>query len=141
MPQKSLKTQKTVLDPKVFIAGIPDVGKRRDAQTLLKLMEEATGKKAAMWGSSIVGFGEYVYARKDGSKHVFAAVGFSPRAQNMALYGLLLGRTGEDALLEKLGPHTRGKGCLYLRGLEGTHVPTLKKLISKGYAGMMAWKG
>jgi hypothetical protein len=39
------------------------------------------------------------------------------------------GFTGHTALLERLGKHSLGKGCLYLKSLEEVHLPSLKKLI------------
>jgi hypothetical protein len=37
---------------------------------------------------------------------------------------------GQKELLEKLGAHTRGKGCLYIKRLSDVHVPTLKKIVT-----------
>jgi len=34
-------------------------------------------------------------------------------------------------LLEKLGKHSLGKGCLYIKRLDDVHLPTLKKLIQQ----------
>jgi hypothetical protein len=34
-------------------------------------------------------------------------------------------------LLKKLGKHSLGKGCLYIKRLDDVHLPTLKKLIQQ----------
>ena len=33
-------------------------------------------------------------------------------------------------LMQKLGKHSTGKGCLYIKRLSDVHIPTLKKLIT-----------
>ncbi len=82
-----------------------------------------------MWGRAIVGFGSRRYRYPNGREMDWMIVGFSPRKQNITLY--VLGTFPEqDALLEKLGTHSRGKGCLYIKRLSDVHVPTLKKLVN-----------
>ncbi len=81
-----------------------------------------------MWGESIVGFGSYHYVYASGREGDCALIGFSPRASEISLY-LMCGLDGNEELLSKLGKHRKGKGCLYLKGLEGVHIPSLKKLI------------
>jgi hypothetical protein len=36
-----------------------------------------------------------------------------------------------DDLLKKLGKHTIGKGCLYIKRLDDSDLPTLKSLIEE----------
>lgn len=134
MPKAELKTKKTALSAAAFLAAIADPDSRRDAQALCKLMQDATGEKPKMWGAAMVGFGDYRYARRDGSQHDFFRVGFSPRKTNLTVYGLL-DQPDAEARLKTLGPFKRGQGCLYLNGLKGVHLPTLKALIVKGYKG------
>ena len=112
-----------------FIDGVKDEQVRDDCKTIIALMEAATKDKARMWGSAIVGFGlkKVVYA--GGREADWMAIGFSPRKQNIALYGL--GISKQEALLAKLGRHDHGKGCLYIKQLSDVHVPTLKRLIAE----------
>ena len=51
---------------------------------------------------------------------------FSPRKQNLTLYGVT---HEQPELLQQLGKHSRGKGCLYIKRLADVDLPTLKKLI------------
>ena len=39
------------------------------------------------------------------------------------------GFDGSADLLKRLGRHTTGKACLYVRTLDDLHLPTLKRLI------------
>jgi uncharacterized protein YdhG (YjbR/CyaY superfamily) len=61
-------------------------------------------------------------------------VGFSPRKQALTIYGLGLTLIdGQAELLEQLGKHKTGKGCLYVNRLEDVHVPTLRKLVEQAF--------
>jgi hypothetical protein len=53
------KTRKTTASVKDFIAAVPDEQRRQDAAAVARMMAEVTGKKAAMWGPNIVGFGSF----------------------------------------------------------------------------------
>jgi len=126
-----MKTQKNDARVDKFLAGITDEQKHADCLTVLKLMKELTGEPAIMWGKSIVGFGTFHYQGKTTEGDWFP-VGFSPRKQNLVLY-LHCVLENQTTLLEKLGKHKIGKSCLYIKKLEGIHIPTLKKLIKKSY--------
>ena len=134
MAKAELKTKKTKKSVAAFIDSIPSPTRRRDAAELLKIMKEITKKKPAMWGPSIVGFGDHTYKYESGREVDFFLVGFSARKDTSTLY-LMSGYedTTMQKLLKKLGPHKRGAGCLYLKDLEQIHRPTLKKLIQRGY--------
>jgi hypothetical protein len=56
--------------------------------------------------------------------------GFSSRKQNLTLY-LSGGFEQQAPLMQKLGKHKVGRGCLYINNLEDIHLPTLKTLIAK----------
>lgn len=114
-----------------------DEKRRDDAQTLLSLFKEVTKEKPVMWGSSIVGFGTYHYKYASGREGDFMRTGFSVRAQNLTIY-IMPGYTFPKykALLKKLGPHSLGKSCLYIKRLSDIHLPTLKKLIRESLKDM-----
>lgn len=135
MAKQELKTKKTKQSVSAFLNSVKHPERKRDAKKVLALMKAITKEKPTMWGPSIVGFGNYHYKRRDGSEHDFFMVGFSPRAQNLTLY-IMPGYQNFGPLLKKLGPHTRGKACLYIKHLDDIHLPTLKKLIKKGYTDM-----
>ena len=125
------KTQPTAESVAAFLAAIPDDQRRRDCQTLVALMSQAAGAEPRLWGSSIVGFGQYHYVYDSGREGDSMLVGFSPRKPALTLY-ILGGFEGREALLQKLGKYKTDKGCLYIKQLEDVHLPTLKKLIAQG---------
>jgi hypothetical protein len=83
-----------------------------------------------MWGN-IFGFGSYHYQYDSGREGDFLATGFAMRQSGPTIY-IMPGYHDYGELLNKLGPHKLGKSCLYLKSLEGIHLPTLKKLIRAG---------
>ena len=124
----TLKTQKTKASVKEFLDKVPDEGRKKDARAVSALMEEVTGEKPAMWGSSMVGFGSYHYKYDSGQEGDWPLVGFSPRKDNLTLY-IMPGFKEYTGLLEKLGKHKKGVSCLYIKSLDDVHVPTLKTLV------------
>jgi len=132
-----LKTKPTDQSVEEFLNGVADEQKRRDCQTLVKMMSQATRAEPKMWGGSIVGFGAYRYKYASGREGDWPLVAFSPRKQNLTLY-IMSGFDQYDELLKALGKHTTGKACLYVKSLEGIHLPTLKKLITQSVRHMRA---
>lgn len=127
-----LKTQKTSVTPQKFIATITDAQKRADSKKLLAIFQKATGKKPAMWGASIVGFGTYQYQRSGSKQKLdWFVAGFSPRAQNITLY-ILCGTKPIQEDLKKLGKHTvSGGSCIYFKKLEDIDTAVLHRIIKK----------
>ena len=121
------KTKPTKQSVEKFIKDLPDAEIREDCATVAKLMREATKAEPQMWGSSIVGFGLRQIQYAGGRTGDWPIIGFSPRKQNLTLY---VGAVLQDAdLLKKLGKHSVGKGCLYIKRLSDVDLPTLKKVI------------
>ncbi|HSJ35120.1 MAG TPA: DUF1801 domain-containing protein [Acidimicrobiia bacterium] len=123
-----LKTKKHDGDVDAFLAGIEDEAKREDARELRQMMAEVTGDDGAMWGDSIVGFGSYHYRYASGREGDWFEVGFSPRKRNLTVY-LVSGFRDRDGLLPRLGKHTTGKACLYLRRLSDVDRDVLRQLV------------
>src|SRR5436190_16536273 len=111
------KTKETDQSVAEFLDAIEDERRRRDCWTVAKLMRKATKAEPKMWGTSIVGFGRYAYTYASGHSGEWPIVGFSPRKNDLTLY-VRLGTPGSSELLETLGKHKVGKGCLYLKKLE-----------------------
>jgi len=122
------KTKPTDIVVEDFLEGIEDPGKREDSKTISAIMEELTGARPKMWGESIVGFGEYHYKYASGREGDWFLVGFSPRKQNLTLYIMGYLEFYTD-ILEKLGKHKHGKGCLYIKRLKDIDVEVLRTLI------------
>src|SRR5215831_11398378 len=114
---RSQKTQPTEADVEAFLDAVTDPRRRDDAHKLCRLLADITGEPAVLWGPSIVGFGAYSYRYPSGHEGTSALVGFSPRKSNLVVY--LVGGFEDryPALVERLGPHKAGKGCLYLKQL------------------------
>lgn len=106
----------------------PDPQRRADCDKIVAMMTKATKAPPKMWGNAIIGFGSYVYRYQNGKEMDWMLCGFSPRKANISLY--LMGRfPGFDDLLDAMGKHSCGAGCVYIKRLEGLHLPTLQKLI------------
>ena len=131
------KTKETKLSVTAYINALPDTTKREDAKALVKLMQGVTGEPPKMWGTSIIGFGSYHYTYESGREGDMPLVGFSPRKAAMVLY-LQLGATDPKTLLAKLGSHTTGKGCLYIKKLSDVDETVLLKLVTQSFAAMRA---
>ena len=129
-----LKTTRNDGDVDEFLRSIDNARRRRDAATVKDLMAEVTGEKPEMWGQSIVGYGPFRYRPKSGgAEHEWFKVGFSPRKQSLTLY--IMDGFGEyDELLSRLGPHSTGKSCLYIKDLEKVDIDVLAELITRSVA-------
>jgi hypothetical protein len=119
-----------------FINAVPDEAKRQDGFTLLEIFSRITGEKPKMWGSSIIGFGQYHYkserSRQEGD---WMLTGFSPRKQNLTLY-IMHGLEDYPDLLARLGKHKTGVGCMYINKLADVDMKILEELIKHSYKAM-----
>ncbi|MFC9353713.1 DUF1801 domain-containing protein [Arthrobacter sp. NPDC057013] len=126
------KTQVTGVSADDFIAAVEHPVRRQDGASLRTLMAELTGQEPEMWGPTIVGFGRVHYKYATGREGDTAAVGFSPRKASLSLYGLTNAPEAAE-LLERLGKHKTGAGCLYINRLADVDEAVLAELISLGY--------
>lgn len=128
MPKAELKTKKTKARVKEYFQEIKDVERRKDSEEISRMMQEVTGEKPAMWGTSIVGFGEVPLKYASGRELDWPIMAFSCRKTAITLY-LTFNLDAYASLLSDLGPHKRSKGCLYIKRLSGIKIPVLKKLL------------
>ena len=131
------KTKPTKLSVAAFIDTLTDPARRADAKALVKLMQSAAGETPKMWGPSIIGFGSCHYKYESGREGDMPLIGFSPRKAANVLYGLH-GSSDSKALLAKLGKHTTGKGCLYIKKLADVDQQVLAAMAVKSVAAMRA---
>lgn len=117
-----------------FIDGISHPKRQRDARTLVGLLRDATGEEPQMWGT-IVGFGQYDYKYETGTEGTAPAAGFSPRKSASTVY-LSDGVGAHTELLERLGPHTTGKGCLYIKDLDNVDLDILRQIVADSHASL-----
>ena len=119
-------------DVTAFLDAVPDEHRRADAHALRSLFERVTGEPATMWGASIVGFGIAPYTNTTGT-HEWFVVGFSPRKQALTIYGIHDAYSAPDPLLDSLGQHTTGKGCVYLKRLDHADPTVLEQLVRNAW--------
>ncbi|HUK18073.1 MAG TPA: DUF1801 domain-containing protein [Bryobacteraceae bacterium] len=131
------KTKPTKLSVPGFIDALTDATRRADAKALVKLMQSATGEKPKMWGPSIIGFGSYHYSYESGREGDMPLAGFSPRKAATVVYSMTE-FSESKALLAKLGKHTTGGGCLYIKKLADVDQSVLEALVLKSVAARRA---
>jgi hypothetical protein len=124
------KTKPTDASVEQYLAAIEDDLRRKDCETLVKIMAKATKQKPKMWGTAIVGFGTHNYKYESGREGETCLVGFSSRKGDISIYGTGSAPTQQD-LLAKLGKHKMGKGCLYVGTLKDVDATVLAQLISE----------
>lgn len=120
------KNRPTKQSVAAFIKGV-DEDRRKDCTTLVRIMKEASGAPATMWGTNIVGFGTYEIKYANGSVADWPIVGFSPRKQDLTLY---VGRDADGTLLRALGKHKMSGSCLHIKRLSDVDLAVLEKVVS-----------
>ena len=127
------KTKATNVSVSAYIEGLTDATRRPEARELIEVMQRASGEKPKLWGPSIVGFGSYHYKYDSGREGDMPLISFSPRKAAMVLYSMLA-HAEAQAVLAKLGRHTTGKGCLYIKKLADVDKTVLETLIKNAVA-------
>jgi Domain of unknown function (DU1801) len=123
-----IKTGRNDGDVDAFLDSVEDETRRRDARELRRILSDVMGEPGAMWGPSIVGFGSHHYRYASGREVDWFKVGFSPRKQSLTIY-LVPGVERYQALLERLGDHKTGKGCVYVKRLSDVDAAVLRELV------------
>jgi hypothetical protein len=121
------KTQRTKASVAAFIAAVEDDTRRKDAKVVDKMLREITGEKPAMWGPTIVGYGEY----KNPNGVPWPRLGFSPRKANLVLY--VMDGYDREPLMKQLGKHKTGRSCLYINKLADVDESVLRKIVANGW--------
>lgn len=133
MAKAKLKTRATEVGVADFIAGLPDERRREEARALDALYRRVTGLEPRMWGPSIVGYGSYDYRYDSGRSGTMCKAGFSPRKAALTLYlvdGHGARQAQADALFARLGKHSTGKSCLYVKRLDQIDAEALEGLVA-----------
>ena len=119
-------------DVGAFLEGVTPATRKRDAEALLKLMGDITGETPVLHGT-MVGFGSYHYKYASGREGDAAAASFAPRKRATTVY-LMDGVAAHASDLDRLGPHTAGVGCLYIKDLERVDLGVLERILRRSYA-------
>jgi hypothetical protein len=127
-----LKTQENNASVEDYINGIGDEKVIADCNTLVNLMEKATGAPAKMWGDKIIGFGKYQYkSAATGKGGDWFVMGFAPRKAGLAVY-LMSGYTPEvKDCLTRLGKHKLSGSCIHITKLINVDVKVLEEMINE----------
>jgi hypothetical protein len=96
------KTKPTKVSPAGFIAKLPNEQRRKDARELVAMMRRRAGSRR---------------------------IGFSPRKPALVLY--ITNALKQKSLMSKLGKHSTGKGCLYIKTLDDVDRAVLRQLIAR----------
>ena len=124
------KTRPTRNNAKQFLESVANEQRRRDSLELLGIMTEITKEKPILWGSIIVGFGSYRYKYASGREGDWFKTGFSPRKNSLTLY-VMPNLDEFHPLLQKLGRHKTGKGCIYINKLSDVDISVLREIVEQ----------
>jgi hypothetical protein len=127
------KTTFTDVPVSDHLAKVEDPRQRVDCEVLVDLMRRVTGCEPVMYGPSIVGFDRYRYRYASGHEGEAPVVGFACARRQITLY-LVLETEAARALLARLGRHSTGKVCLYVKRLADVELPVLEELVTLSVA-------
>ena len=122
------KTKPTTRSVELFLDNLIPKQRKKDSWTLYRLMEKITGSQGVLWGTSIIGFGDYHYKYGSGREGDWFLTGFSPRKNALTLY-LMCDISDEFIDFSTLGKHKKGKGCLYIKRLDDVDLKALENII------------
>ena len=138
MAKAERKTKATKGSVEKFLGAL-DPDRRKDCETLVRMLTRVTKAPPKMWGKAIVGFGDVHMTYESGRELDWFIAGFSPRKKDLTLY--LMGRPSLDgALGKRLGKHKIGKGCLYIQRLADVDLGVLEE-IAREAAGKLKERG
>jgi len=127
---KTIETKDSVA---AFLKKIKEEQKRKDFSAITELVTKHTKLEPKMWGTAIVGFGSYHYKYDSGREGDAPLFGMASRANAITLY---LGSDFENraTLLEKLGKHKIGGGCIHIKNLADIDQLILIKMVKNSIA-------
>jgi hypothetical protein len=133
-----LKTKATENSVQDYLMQITNEATQKDCQQICSLMEEVSKSKGKMWGTAIIGFGDYTYSYSTGRTGKWFMMGFAPRKANISLY--IMGCDGQvkEEILSRLGKHKAGKGCIYINKLSDIDFEVLKEMCEISYHNLKA---
>jgi hypothetical protein len=124
------KTLPTLASVEDFLAAVEPAPRQADARAVCALMQRLTGDPPVMWGPAIVGFGSRRFRNPGGSEGDILRIGFSPRKAALTLYILKDDDARQADLLTRLGKHTKGRSCLYIKRLSDVDEGVLEDLVA-----------
>lgn len=134
-----LKTKATGASVDAYLNKISNKQTQSDCRTISDIMKKVTKSEPKMWGTAIVGFGNYRLKYESGRELDWFHIGFSNRKNAITLY-LMLRNENYPELMKKLGKYKTGKSCLYIKSLKDVDINVLKKLITESVRRMQKKK-
>lgn len=80
------------------------------------LFRDVTGFEPQVWTGGIVGYGACNDTYASGRSGTWMAMGFVPRKARLSVY-IMPGYADFGSILDRLGPRSKGKSCLYITRL------------------------
>ena len=122
---KTIYTGQDVVD---FIQSYVDnEQKKQDSFRLIDLMQEWSGSDPKMWGTSIIGFGNYHYKYASGHEGDAPVLGFSPRKAALTLY-VYSDTEKSRKIIADLGKFKMSKACIYVKKLSDINTDVLREI-------------
>ncbi|AZC12550.1 MULTISPECIES: DUF1801 domain-containing protein [unclassified Microbacterium] len=125
-------------DVEQYIAAVTPERRRRDAETLVTMMREISGREPALWGT-IIGFGSCHYRYPTGTEGDMPLLSFAPRKASTTVYVDAVAAHTDD--LAKLGPHTSSVSCIYVKDLEKVDLDVLRHILVQSFASVTSGGG
>lgn len=127
MPKEN-KTKYTNINVSDFIESYVDDGqKKTDSFQLVELMQKWSGFEPKMYGTTIIGFGNYHYKYASGHEGDAPILGFSPRKAEFSLY-VFTPIEEHKHLLDNFGKFRMSKACIYIKKLADIDIKILEKM-------------
>ena len=127
------KTKRTGASVDAYLASRASAEQLKDCKAIMAICKRVTKQPPKMWGPSIVGFGSYHYKYATGHEGDSALTGFAVRGSELVLY-IAPDFAGREGLLGKLGKHTTGKVCVYIKRLADVDLKVLETLVARSVA-------
>ncbi|HYC50100.1 MAG TPA: DUF1801 domain-containing protein [Gemmatimonadaceae bacterium] len=127
------KTTPTGASVKDYIASRASERQRADVRELMALLKSVTKQPPKMWGPSMVGYGRQRYTYESGRTGEVPLACFAIRGRDIVVY-VYAESEKQKALLARLGKHSMGKSCLYLRQLADIDTSVLRQLVAGSIA-------
>jgi hypothetical protein len=125
-----MKTVPSSRDVEEFLDGVADERRRAECRAVMAMMRDVTGEEPRLWGPSIIGFGRYHYRYESGREGEWFLTGVAPRKGALTVY-VMAGFDRYEELMARLGKHTTGKSCLYIKRLDDIDTDVLRELVDR----------
>ncbi len=103
--------------------------RRAEADELLALHREVSGAEPVVWAGRIIGFGELAYRYDSGHSGIMPELAFATGQARHTVYLPAGFAERWPELLDRLGPHSASKACLYVTRLARIDRDVLRELL------------